>query len=128
MPLNPEVMDAARAWLIEQQRSDGTWADKQGNEDAVLTAYVAHILAKTANDKASDALKRAFDFLSERAKEEPDSYLLASYALAAIEAGDKSAATEAVNALRLTAHQEGGTTYWSPESATPFHGWVLQDK
>ena len=53
--VDDDVIKQARAWLIQQQRADGSWAaydygDKLENKrrTALLTAYVARVLAMTA--------------------------------------------------------------------------------
>src|SRR5260370_655697 len=146
--IDEDVINEARDWLVKQQRADGSWPaheywsnseDKQ--RSAMLTAYVARVLAttetkigseaskdKSVAPKTSDtklALKRAFDYLGRRVEEIDEPYLLASYALAAIDAQDTVRATPAITKLRSLAHTEGSTTYWSLETNTPFYGWGL---
>src|SRR6185369_12594194 len=95
---------------------------------ALLTAYVTHVLAINANRKseakseAPAALKRAFDYLTERALEIDEPYLMASYALAALELKDAATAKPLVTKLRSLAHEDGSTAYWSLETNTPFYG------
>jgi hypothetical protein len=146
--VDEDVINEARDWLVKQQRADGSWPaheywsnseDKQ--RSAMLTAYVARVLAttetkigseaskdKSVAPKTSDAklaLKRALDYLGQRVEEIDEPYLLASYALAAIDAQDSVRATPAITKLRSLAHTEGSTTYWSLETNTPFYGWGL---
>ena len=52
-------------------------------------------------------------------------YVIASYALAALGAGDKSAFTTSVARLRKLERREGDSSYWSLEMNTPFYGWGL---
>ena len=144
-----DAIKEARAWLIKQQRPDGSWAaydygDKVENKrrTAMLTAYVARVLAmtETMNDaqpaskqnsttaKPSDsavALKRALDYLSPRVEEIGEPYLIASYALAAMNVHDQTRAANAIAKLRALAHEEKGGNYWSLETNTPFYGWGL---
>jgi uncharacterized protein YfaS (alpha-2-macroglobulin family) len=135
------VMKAARDWLAKQQRADGSWPafDGRGNEDrartAMLTALVARALAQTADDKAPQSntrnqaprpdvyLTRALDYLSRRAAEIDEPYLLASFALAAAEAHERDRAAQAIARLTSLARREGDTSYWSIETNTPFYGW-----
>src|SRR5262249_2062342 len=77
-------------------------------------------------DKAfAAALSRALDYLAKRIEEIDEPYLIASYALAVMDAGEKKGAENAVTKLRTLAHEEAGTSYWNLESNTPFYGWGL---
>jgi hypothetical protein len=69
--------------------------------------------------------KRAFDFLAARIDEIDEPYLIASYALAALDAGDTDRAQKAIAKLRTLAHDENGASFWSLETNTPFYGWGL---
>ncbi|MFP5264488.1 MAG: MG2 domain-containing protein [Blastocatellia bacterium] len=137
------VIDHARDWLIERQRADGSWSARvqEGVEDrsrsALLTSFIARVLA--ADSRAGDAesstpthqkaasppVRRALDYLARRTNEIDEPYLLASYALAALDAGEASSASKAIERLRTLAHNEGDTSYWNLESNTPFYGWGL---
>jgi len=138
--VDDEVIKGARAWLIKQQLADGSWpASEYPNEPrlnqrrkALLTAFVARVLALTerspkqkASAAVSPELRHALAYLSARVAEIDEPYLLASYALAAMDAGDDVAAAQAVTKLRSIAQQEAGTTYWKLETNTPFHGWGI---
>jgi len=134
--VDQEVINDAREWLIKHQRTEGNWAAHASNStpaNALLTAYVTRVLATTearlsrekTSPEVSAALKRALDYLARRAGEIDEPYLLASYALAAIEVGDMSRAKPVVEKLRSLAHTEGSMTYWSLETNTPFYGWGL---
>jgi len=92
----------------------------------MLTAHVTRMLAKTEREPGgSAAVKRAFNYLGVQAAQINEPYLLASYALAAIDVGDMARATPVIEKLRLMGHAEGSTTYWSLETNTPFYGWGL---
>ena len=137
--VDEDVIDEARDWLLKKQRPDGSWAAHQywkgaelKRQDALLTSYVTHVLAVNANRKSNDkhaevsaALKRAFDYLTLRAVEIDEPYLMASYALAALELKDISTARALVVKLRSLAHSEGPSAYWALETNTPFYGWGL---
>jgi hypothetical protein len=69
---------------------------------------------------------RALDFLAKRIEEIDEPYLIASYALAAMDSGEKSRVEKAVAKLRTLAREEAGTSYWNLESNTPFYGWGLE--
>lgn len=134
--VDQDVIDKAREWLLKKQQANGSWAAHDywtGSEltsrSALLTAYVARVLAISANRKADGdvpaALKRAFDYLALRVVEIDEPYLMASYALAALELKDSSTARALIVKLRSLAHSEGGSAYWSLETNTPFYGWGL---
>ena len=131
MAVDQQVIKDAREWLIQQQSPDGSWPPKYTNErDAqqrriMLTAYVARILAASAGADAADSLKRAFNYLSQQGAAIGEPYLLGSYALAAIHAGDVSRAKPIIEKLRTLAREEGSTSYWSLQTSTPFYGWGL---
>ncbi|HEV2833788.1 MAG TPA: alpha-2-macroglobulin family protein, partial [Pyrinomonadaceae bacterium] len=128
--VDQEVVKQAREWLVKQQRPDGSWrtsywkeGDAQG-PSVVLTAFVARVLART-DSEISEPLKRALDFLGRESQRIDEPYLLASYALAAIDAKGIGRAKPALEKLRTLALKEGNTTYWALETNTPFYGWGL---
>jgi hypothetical protein len=126
-----------------------------GNTDerrtALTTSYIARVLARTgkssfttgpANDKAAGAngasngtshgsdkgltpLARALRYLSRRIEEVDEPHLIASYALAWLDAGERAGAARAVEKLRALARDEGAESFWSLETNTPFYGWGL---
>jgi hypothetical protein len=127
------VVKQARAWLIKQQQPDGRWIARYRLEaedtrrSALNTALIARVLAIDAKSEKSavDALNLALGYLAKRAEEIDEPYLLASCALAAIDANDHQAAAKAAARLRTLAREEAGTNYWNLESNTPFYGWGL---
>jgi hypothetical protein len=147
------VVKEAREWLVKQQRSDGSWPAARGwwekTEDkrrtAMLTAYIARVLAMTndrdADEKitnaktaqsatsappvASTPTKRALLYLSQSYLEIDEPYLIASYALVALDTGDVTGAQRAIEKLSDLAHEEAGASYWALETNTPFYGWGL---
>jgi hypothetical protein len=148
MAVDREVIRKAREWLMKQQQSDGSWAphqfavtdQTQVRQRALLTAYVARVLAATESKLVSEevdagaeqqraalaaSLKRAVDYVEQRSREIDEPYLLASYALALIELRDAARAKPAIEKLRSLALIEGVGTYWSLEANTPFYGWGL---
>ena len=148
----------AREWLVSRQSADGSWSayeyekTSNGRRTAMLTAYVARILAmqppdarlqpdpqvknQTSQIKAQAAtttphatsnatpLGRALAYLAPRVEEIDEPYLIASYALAAIDGGaSPEVIARATDRLRSLAHDEAGGAYWSLETNTPFYGW-----
>lgn len=145
--VDDQVIKDARQWLIKQQHADGSWpAYEYGSQSedqrrtTLLTAFVARVLGITessakpagtsaakpsAANNGSPELQRALSFLATKVEAIDEPYLIASYALAALEAGDKQGAARAAAKLRRLAHNEGDTTYWMLETNTPFYGWGL---
>lgn len=146
MELDQEVIKQARQWLITQQGSDGSWPPNQYGDDpqnrkrALVTAYIARIIAATesrllsgmtdgsaAQERAELAasLKHAMEYVGQRSREIDEPYLLASYALALLELRDTARAKPVIDKLRSLALSEGVGTYWALETNTPFYGWGL---
>jgi hypothetical protein len=127
-----KVRQSIADWLAKQQRSDGSWQWRWAGNDryeqhraAVLTATVARALAAGTAAKsgvdAGDSVKRAFVYLSKTRDDEP--YLLASYALAAFDAGDRVRGRELLARLRPLAREEGPAAFWGLRFCTPYYGW-----
>jgi uncharacterized protein YfaS (alpha-2-macroglobulin family) len=139
--VDESVLNGARDWLARQQSADGSWTayawDKEtkGRRNAILTSYVARILAmQQSGDRVAqedknrtqltEALRRALAYLAPRTEEIDEPYLIASYALAAIDGGESpEKIARAMRRLRALAHDEAGGSYWKLETNTPFHGW-----
>jgi hypothetical protein len=143
--VDDSIIKEATSWVLNQVQPDGHWPAKgwDGNEilprSVMLTAYIARILAasKLTSDatapsgnaqlakNTSLALQHALAYLQPKVASLDEPYVLASYALAALAAGDKSAFASSIARLRTLEHREGDDTYWSLESNTPFYGWGL---
>lgn len=145
------VIDKARDWILKSQQSDGRWVayDWSQVEDrqrtSLLTAYVARVFAALGNhaqqvvgakrpagrDAEADrqnlrqATRRALAYLAPRLDEIDEPYLIASFALAALDAKEVGQASRAVERLRSLARSEAGANYWALETNTPFYGWGL---
>jgi hypothetical protein len=139
-----DVIDEAREWLIKEQSPDGSWPahaygdSAKDTQVAMTTALIARTLARSVKESAKsgasdtqggktaeDALRLALQFLDRRVEETDEPYLIASYILAALDAGDNQRAERASARLRRLAHEEGEGSYWSLETNTPFYGWGL---
>lgn len=152
--IDEDAIEKARTWLVRYQSSDGSWKARRYNDkpdearDAMLTAYVARVLARvrptlaarqedpdaSATEKATRAgleketaaaLERALLYLSKRASAVSEPQLLALYTLAAFDSGDTANAGRALSILRQRARKDSDATYWTLSSETPFHGWGL---
>ncbi len=124
------VIEAARQWIIKQQQKDGswpapTWSGSNGSrQTAMLTSYIARALAASTLASA-EPLKRALDYLARPVAEADEPYLIASYAMAAADAGERERAERARARLRALARDDAGSNYWALETNTPFYGWGL---
>jgi hypothetical protein len=133
--VDAEVIRRARQWLMTRQQADGRWIAKYWSQSedtrrsAVLTALISRVMAmdkEAVKEKSiADALNRALSYLEKKSSEMDEPYLIASYALAAMESDDEHRSAQAVSRLQLLAREEAGTTYWNLESNTPFYGWGL---
>jgi hypothetical protein len=60
LEIDDSVLNSARAWLLARQRADGSWAahtwdnSADPRADAILTAYLARILARDAQHQHDD--------------------------------------------------------------------------
>src|SRR5262245_13175049 len=135
--VDEDVIAGARKFILDQQQLDGRWlppyrSEKEDAKRAALnTAFIARVLAMEKGKEAradrdfAAALGRALDYLAKRVEEVDEPYLIASYALAAMDAGEKKGAEKAVAKLRTLAREDAGTSYWNLESNTPFYAWGL---
>ena len=73
--------------------------------------------------KVSAAVKHALNFVEPYATSMDEPYLIAAYALAALDSGQEARAAAALKRLRHLEHREGNTSYWTLEMNTPFYGW-----
>jgi A-macroglobulin TED domain/Alpha-2-macroglobulin family/MG2 domain/Carboxypeptidase regulatory-like domain/A-macroglobulin receptor binding domain/Macroglobulin domain MG3 len=131
------VIADARKFILSGQETDGRWTPLYWNEKedakrtALNTAFITRVLAmergkeSKADKDFAAALGRALDYLAKRIEEIDEPYLIASYALAAMDADEKSRAENAVAKLLALAREDAGTSYWNLESNTPFYGWGL---
>jgi hypothetical protein len=135
-PIDPGVLDRARHWLLQQQKPDGGWVSHHWYssspvEDAILTSYIARMLAATQPSEPKDknvaieeaAIRRALDNVAIATNNFTDPYLFASYGLAEMAAGQARRAEGVITKLRAAAQQERGGSYWELQANTPFYGW-----
>jgi hypothetical protein len=155
LSVDPEIKQNARGWLVKQQRKDGRWLGRRWYQDsqedskqtALLTAYVARVLAALPADKpivplksspklpnpkpragqapgpAGEPVVAALGYLRAKVDEVDEPYLIAAYTLAALAAYRVEAAGEGLKLLRALVHHEAGGAYWALETNTPFYGW-----
>jgi len=139
-----EVVYKALSWLTSRAQPDGHWIERHldGKEDVehsvLVTAYIARMIAasgltngeppkeiKQLAEIASDAQRKALDYLASKVALTNEPYLLADFALVALAAGERARAIEVLERLRQFEHREGQSSYWSLEMNTPFYGWGL---
>jgi hypothetical protein len=134
--IDPDVLKHAREWLFRQQQPDGRWIAHRWYksmpvEDAILTAYIAHILAAThpSNSDAKKAsleeaaIRRSLDNVATATQNYSDPYLFASYGLAAFAAGQPERAEDVLAKLRNNVETQRGGSFWELHANTPFYGW-----
>lgn len=139
--IDEKIIAETRDWLIKQQQADGHWlpesywrGDEQTRAATVRTAQITRSLAAVkgkfksddkAQGSANAALTRALDYLAKRMPAYDEPYAIASFALAAIDAGEKERVARALEKLRSLARDEAGGAYWNLETNTPFYGWGM---
>jgi hypothetical protein len=145
IPVDDSVSQSARSWLLNKIMPDGHWQaleywnkTEDSRRSAMLTAYIARVLAIARPSPAGDGASKQPDKLSEqdlakalawlgpRTEQQDEPYLIASYALALLNSGgdeNRAPALRALKRLQSLARTEGDTAYWSLETNTPFYGW-----
>ena len=126
-------------WLLRQEQKDGdiapTWGGPEDfHRTAILTGYISRVIASTtihSADPAEDAslekaaaaaVARALGYLEKQASSYDEPYLIASYVLASLAAGDKFRVTRTWPGWDSSniAKAISAIGRWSN---TPFYGW-----
>ena len=121
----------AASQFVEMDRDDLQshldWLQKQPPaQSPLLSALSARTIAAAQKAKlevSATFLAEALHDLARRIDSRGEPYLLASFALAAIESGNSDLARTAIAQLEKTAQQERDGLFWELESNTPFYGW-----
>ena len=136
--VDPDVIAAARRWLLAQASPQGAWMEKDWNGKPMeasaryYTAYVVGALARdlqhpNPNEKEVEAerqaVRKAIGFLATSAPATSDPYEIALIALAKLAA--KEDASKEIAALLAQEHSEGEGSYWDLFRNTVFYGWGL---
>ncbi len=123
--VDDDVLKSARGWLKKMQAPTGEW--KMSNPYSGLndqrTLYETAGIALSMARAKSDTISGALDYLKTRVGSFDEPYAIASYTLAAFEAGRDADARIALGQLRRLAQAEAGFAYWDLKSNTPFYGW-----
>lgn len=93
---------------------------KQKPEGASRQALSLRALLRS---QSADPLLDRLTELAREAVESGDSYAIATFALAAIEAGKLDLARPAIERLRTMPQDAQGAAFWHHAVNTPFHGW-----
>jgi hypothetical protein len=123
-PVDPAVIQRTAQWLLDQQATDGTWADQGYSEhwqiDSAVptTAYIAWALIE-AGHKDTQQVGRAISYVREFALGQEDAYSLAlvANALAAYDPGD-SMTRAVVDRLYEMRVEDGTSVFWKTEAAS----------
>jgi hypothetical protein len=134
--VDPDIIAAARRWLLQQATPQGAWMEKDSKgkflEISALyeTAYVVEVLARDLqhrNPKDKDieverqAIHKAIEYFAKSSHANSDPYDIALIALAKLAAtGD---ASQEIATLFSLEHSEGKASYWDLQRNTIFHGW-----
>jgi uncharacterized protein YfaS (alpha-2-macroglobulin family) len=131
-PVDPNLLARTRAWLIAQQRQDGSWpAGREGfyaegwqnvpNSALTSTAYITWALLETG--EKGPAVGKAVAYLRSHLKEAVDPYMLAlvANALMAYDPRDPVAA-RALEMLLAVRREEKDVAWWQPRIATASFG------
>lgn len=134
--VDPQVTDAARAWLLKQVTPQGTWlgTDYFGSSTewltAYYTAYVTRILTQDLQQRPADAkdleaeravVRKSLEFLSFSSDLQVEPYCVALFALAKLSLHED--ASKQISVLLASTHPQGDATYWAAEYNTVFYGW-----
>ena len=128
--VDPNVMTRTRAWLLNQQESDGSWkpdanylhAESWGNiqsGDLLVTAYIADALL--TSPERDGGIDKAIQYLKGHWQKAEDAYTLALVANALVSwdknDGTATAVLEKLHGMRVT---EGDTTHWKGSATVTF--------
>ncbi|MEJ2210338.1 MAG: alpha-2-macroglobulin family protein, partial [Anaerolineae bacterium] len=128
-PVDTAIVDRAAAWLLGQQKGDGSWENDQGlvhedswsslgNERLPVTAYVVWALTE-AGYEDEPGTARGLDYVREFWRDADDAYALALVANALAAADPEGSATgAALDTLAQMAELDGEGAYWQSGIAT----------
>ena len=134
--VDPDVVAAARRWLLQQATPQGTWMER-GSDGKLLesyalydTAYVVEVLARdlqhrNPSDKdievEREAVRKAIEHFAKSRRADSDPYDIALIALAKLAAAADT--SEEIATLLSLEHSEGEAGYWDLQHNTIFYGW-----
>jgi hypothetical protein len=109
--IDTDVLDQERAWLSQQHP-----------DDDATRALAVRAMASAGKPYESWVVDRLGE-LARTAAGMDDPYAIATFALAAMDAGKPELASAAIGRLRTLAHDEQGMAWWHLPRNTPFYGW-----
>jgi uncharacterized protein YfaS (alpha-2-macroglobulin family) len=125
--VDKEIANRAKAWLLKEQRADGSWAPSRMPPDVAdsrailaLTGFVARALTAVGGPATA-----GLHYLEDHAPQSNDPHALATLAIAAQNTGRRELLARIVDQLKGLARSEDGLTYWVAATPTPFYGWGL---
>jgi hypothetical protein len=111
MDVDPDVIQQAYRWLAQQKSSD-----------FAIRSVALRALANAGREYEPDVLARLGE-LARTAASMDEPYAIATFALAALDAGKPELARTAIERLRSLAREDRGMVYWHSLRNTPYYGW-----
>jgi hypothetical protein len=118
--IDPKLVQTSATWLMKQRGADGLWGAETEHSWST-TAVVIRGLASARRLPAPD-LASVYQALSVQSGQ-PSPYVVAQFALAAIDLGDGAIAEKAIGSLKRSVNEDARGTYWQTASGTAFGGW-----
>ncbi len=128
-PVDPELVERAATWLLNQQAADGSWENDRGlvhetswqalgNDRVPVTAYITWALLNAGYGERPE-IQAALAYLRAHHQEVSDPYALALVANALVTADAQGATTQQVlERLIALAHEDETGAWWESRIAT----------
>ncbi len=120
----------AAAWLVSQQKNDGSWSDGWSDCTPQIYRAINRLLSMPDLDRAGvlrksaePALERGFSRLCDSAAQNQVPASLTQMASAAFAAGDQSLGLSLAERLLQCAVHKGDWVYWEPGDRLSFGSW-----
>ncbi|MEP7147373.1 MAG: alpha-2-macroglobulin family protein [Acidobacteriota bacterium] len=127
--VDDDVVRRAEDFLVRVQTADGSWPSKYGSgpveigRSAMTTAYVVRSMAMRKTGEKTSAMQKAFTYLDAHRAEITESYTLALFGLALLDAGDTTGARGIANRLAKAGAADADAMFWNLDTSTLFYGW-----
>ena len=128
-PVDPDLVERAATWLLDQQAADGSWENDRGlvhetswqalgNDRVPVTAYITWALLSAGYGERPE-VQTALAYLRAHHQEVSDPYALALVANALVTADAQEATTQQVlERLIALAHEDETGAWWESRIAT----------